>query len=76
MYDERECVSVDAELYDVRNDLGETLEISAKHPEVVDRLMAMAESARGNLGDWDREGADQRVAGWVDDPRPQLLTPA
>ena len=26
-----------------------------------------------HLGDLDREGANQRPAGWVDDPKPQLL---
>ena len=62
-----------AELYDVRNDLGETREVAAEHPGVVERLLALAEKAREDLGDWKREGANQRPAGWVDDPQPQLL---
>ncbi len=68
------CAGADAELYDVRNDLGETQEVSARHPEVVEQLMALAEAAREDLGDWDREGANQRAAGWVDDPKPQMLS--
>ena len=68
------CEPADAELYDVRNDLGETREVSAEYPEVVERLTALAEKAREDLGDWDREGANQREAGWVDDPRPQVLS--
>jgi arylsulfatase A len=60
-------------LYDVRRDLGENGEVSARHPEVVKRLTTLAEHARRDLGDWDREGADQRPAGWVQEPRPQVL---
>ena len=63
----------DIELYDVRNDISETREVSAEHPDVVNRLLALAEKAREDLGDWDREGANQREAGWVDGPKPQLL---
>jgi arylsulfatase A-like enzyme len=66
-------VSVEAELYDVRNDPGETRERSAENPDVVRRLMALAESAREDLGDWDREGANQRPAGWVDNPTPRVM---
>lgn len=67
------CEGMNTELYDVRNDLGETREVSAEHPEVVERLLVLAEGAREDLGDWDREGTNQRVAGWVDDPKPQVL---
>ena len=63
----------DAELYDVRNDVGETREVSAEHPEVVKRVLNLAENARRDLGDWDREGANQRPAGWVAEPTPRLL---
>ena len=77
---EKKIVSVDrktapsrAELFDVRNDLGELHEVSAAHPEVVARLMALAEKAREDLGDMDREGQNQRPAGWVADPKPQVL---
>lgn len=61
-----------AELYDVRNDISEQHEVSASHPDVVQRLLALAETARDDLGDLDREGANQRPAGRVDDPTPQL----
>ena len=61
-----------AELYDVRNDISEQHEVSASHPDVVQRLLALAEAARDDLGDLDREGANQRPAGRVDDPTPQL----
>jgi arylsulfatase len=40
-----------AELYDLANDIGETTDVSAKHPEVVKQLEAEAEKARAELGD-------------------------
>ena len=42
-------------------------------PDVVQRLLSLAERARADLGDTDRKGANQRPAGWVDDPKPWLL---
>jgi arylsulfatase A-like enzyme len=57
------------ELFDVRNDVGETREVSAEHPDVVTRLTAMAERARAELGDVDRPGSGQRPAGSVDEAR-------
>ena len=62
-----------AELYDVRDDLSETREVSAEQPEVVARLAALAERARVELGDLDRPGEGQRPAGWVADPKPQMM---
>jgi arylsulfatase A len=55
------------ELYDVRNDVSETREVSAEHPDVVARLTALAERARAELGDMDTPGTGQRPAGWVDE---------
>jgi arylsulfatase A-like enzyme len=66
---------VEMRLYDVRNDPSETTELSARQPDVCTRLLALAENARRDLGDWDREGADQRPAGWVQNPTPRLLSP-
>lgn len=53
-------------LFDVRHDLGEEREVSGAHPEVVRHLLALAETARTELGDLDREGRGQRPAGWVE----------
>lgn len=39
------------ELYDLQNDLGETTDVAAQHPEIVQRLLALAEQARDDLGD-------------------------
>lgn len=45
----------------------------ADEPEVVRRLLALAERARAELGDEDREGAGQRPAGWEPRPTPRAL---
>ncbi len=65
--------STSAQLYDVRHDLGETEEVGARHPDVVSRLMALADGARNDLGDLGRDGAGQRPCGWVDHPVAQVL---
>lgn len=61
------------ELYDVRNDIGETTEVSAEYPEIVKRLRSLADKAREELGDWDRAGVGQREAGYVENPTPRVL---
>ncbi len=63
----------DAELYDLRKDIGETQNLAAEQPDVVRRLLALAERAREDLGDLGREGKDQRPAGRVDNPAPRVL---
>ena len=53
------------ELYDLQNDVGETKNVAAEHPEIVARLTAAAERARAELGDGltKREGSGVRPAG-------------
>ena len=58
------------ELFDVRSDPGEAQEVSARNPEVVGRLLTLAERAREELGDGNRSGSGQRSAGWVAAPKP------
>ena len=60
-------------LFDVRTDVAETSEVSARHPDVVARLERMAEALRGTIGDIDRPGSGQRAAGYVADPRPVVM---
>ena len=59
-------------LYDVLNDVGETREVSAENPVVVERLMKMADQARRELGDNDQAGSGQRPAGTVASPQPLM----
>ncbi len=61
------------ELYDVRHDVGEIREVSEEHPDVVARLLALAERARSEIGDGATGGTGQRPAGLVEVPKPLLL---
>jgi arylsulfatase A len=49
-------------LYDLEADPGEAVDVAAANPAVVARLQALAERARGDLGDalTNRRGAGQR----------------
>ena len=47
-------------LVDLTKDIGETTNIAAEHPEVVQRLLALAETMREDLGDFDRVGKNMR----------------
>lgn len=64
---------VPARLFNLEDDIGEKREISAQHPEVVARLIALAEEARADIGDLDYAGKEVRPAGRVSIPRPQVL---
>jgi arylsulfatase A-like enzyme len=64
----------DAELHHLKNDVTEQKDLAKEHPEIVARLMQLAERARRDLGDGDREGKNQRPAGRVEDPTPRLLS--
>jgi arylsulfatase A-like enzyme len=59
-------------LYDVRGDVGETREVSADHPDIVQRLTTLAQAARDELGDTGRPGRGQRPAGHAADPQPPV----
>lgn len=58
------------ELYDVRADVHENREISAQHPEVVARLVELADRIRAEIGDGETPGTGQRKAGWVEAAQP------
>ena len=60
------------ELYDLVADVGETDDRYADEPEVVARLLEVAEQARASLGDalTDRVGADVRPIGRVAEASP------
>ena len=63
-----------AELYDLKADIGEKRNLASEHPDVVMRLLALADKARADLGDIDRPGKNQRPAGFVADPAPRRLS--
>jgi arylsulfatase A-like enzyme len=61
------------QLYDLKTDIHEDHNVADEHPDVVSRLLALAEKMRKDIGDAGVKGQNQRSAGWVKNPRPQLL---
>ena len=59
--------------FNVVTDIGSTRNVAGEHPDVVDRLRALAEQARDDLGDLGQSGKKQRPAGHVEKPKPQML---
>jgi arylsulfatase A-like enzyme len=66
-------VNEPARLFDVTKDPGEMQNLAARHPQVVESMMKLAEVARQELGDLGRRGRGERAAGWVSEPVPQLM---
>jgi arylsulfatase A-like enzyme len=60
-------------LYELEADSAESVDLIKKHPEVVARLLALADRAREDLGDGDRPGKNQRPAGWVEKAKPLVM---
>ena len=56
---------IGAALFDLENDIGESNDVAAQHPDVVARLQALAEKCRDDLGDsaTGREGKNLRAPG-------------
>ncbi len=56
------------ELYNLENDIGEKFNVADKHPDIVERLQALAEKARAELGDslTGRTGSEIRPPGRPD----------
>ncbi|MCP5116741.1 MAG: sulfatase-like hydrolase/transferase, partial [bacterium] len=48
------------ELYDLEIDIGERNNVVAEHPDVVERLQALADKARADIGDYNRIGPGVR----------------
>lgn len=65
-----------AMLYDLEADLAETTNVAGQHPDTVRRILELADKARADLGDVGRQGANQRPAGSVENPKPQVLDAA
>ncbi len=59
----KQNVPASLQLFDVVHDIGSTTNVAEQHPDVVQRLLALAEKAREDLGDTDRPGKNQRPAG-------------
>jgi len=62
-----------AKLYNMEDDVGETLDLSEQYPEKVEEITVMAQMARNWIGDRDKPTANSRPAGFVEKPVPLLL---
>ena len=64
-----ESAHIDLALFDLKNDVGETENVAAQHPDVVERLKQCAEAAREDLGDelTNRPGPGIRRAGKLEE---------
>lgn len=60
-------------LFNVETDIGSEHNVAAEHPEIVARLMVLAEEGREELGDVDRIGKGQRKPGYMDNPKPVVM---
>lgn len=62
---------IELALFDLEQDPGETINLAAEQPEMVERLQQFAQRARADLGDsaTDRPGKNVRPAGRLDDAR-------
>ena len=47
-------------LYDLEADLSERTDVAVDHPDVVESLLALAEQAREEIGDYNRIGREAR----------------
>ena len=62
-------------LYHLEQDISETKDIAAKHPDVVARLEKLLAQAREDLGDGDKPGKNCRPVGLAENPRVILPRP-
>jgi len=60
----------DAALYDLETDIAEKKNVIDEHPEVVEKLMKLAQKTRHDIGDYQLQGSGCRASGWVDKPAP------
>jgi len=57
-------------LYNLKKDIGETTDVSAQYPEIVEQLQQYFREFENELGKGDSLSNQCRPAGWVEDPKP------
>lgn len=63
----------EAKLYNLKDDPGESNDLSEQNPDKVERMLVMAEMAGNWIGDRDKPTANSRPAGFVEKPVPLLM---
>lgn len=64
-----------AVLYNLSSDIYETTDVSTKYPEMVEKLLMMAEEARLELGEYMQRGSGQRATGTLFPNAPVISHP-
>ncbi|MHC4879525.1 MAG: sulfatase family protein [Planctomycetota bacterium] len=57
------------QLFDLQADIAEEHDVASQHPQIVKRLLTLADKARTDLGDGDQPGKNQRPAGLVENAK-------
>jgi len=57
------------ELYNLRSDPGETINVAETHPEIVDQLWKLVEKEKNALGEWTNKGPEVRKTISVQSPK-------
>ena len=60
-------------LFNLGSDIHEDKDVSKENPDIVKRLLALADKARADLGDVNKPGKGQRPAAFVENPIMQYL---
>ncbi|MBD3183585.1 sulfatase-like hydrolase/transferase [Candidatus Poribacteria bacterium] len=60
-------------LFDLYADIKESTDVSRNNPDLVKKILEIAEKARYELGDLGNPGSQQRKAGFVSNPAPRTL---
>ena len=58
------------ELYNLRLDPGETIDVAEKNPEIVSQILELAEKEKRALGEWTSKGPEVRKTIMIEDPQP------
>ncbi|KAA9036154.1 sulfatase [Ginsengibacter hankyongi] len=58
------------ELYNLREDPGESNDVSEKHPDIVAEILKLAEKEKRELGEWTNKGPEVRKTLYVESPEP------
>jgi hypothetical protein len=64
----------DVELYNLRSDPGETINVAGKYPEIVNQIRILAEKEKSALGEYSRKGTEVRKTILIDSPKLLIKT--
>ncbi len=60
------------ELYNLRTDPSETINVADKYPEIVSQIREIAEEEKNALGEWTNKGKEVRKTIYIKNPKPLM----